>query len=290
MENSPFKRKRNMVAPRGSINMQTQVSHEVEIELMHFIRNYNKEHDVPKTKQGKENKSQALKHILIDFLNTHCIEKVYFNNLNVLLQVSKDLSPDKVKCDVIGFVDHEIDFKKEDMFKCKSLLVDEYNFIYGLEEFNKDNYELLKLSDDYDVFDEVKTNEDSYFVIFNLNNYLDIVKNGVYMSKNSSYAHEGVIVLIDPDDYSNRLYLRIIWSYNQGTFDLNIDIEEKSYFEMTLINQIDDYNIIKEYLTLDNEIEPSKEELESEIERFEKYVEDFQKAIDYKKQLLSKYD
>ena len=76
MENSPFERKRNLIAPRGSINMQTQVSHDVEIELMHFIRNYNKEHDVPKTNQGKENKSQALKHILIDFLNTHCIEQI----------------------------------------------------------------------------------------------------------------------------------------------------------------------------------------------------------------------
>lgn len=300
LEHSPFKRKRNMTAPRGSANMQTQVSRDVEIELMEVIRNYNREHQIPK-KRGKEQNAPALKHILVDFLNTHCIEQKTFENLYVIMHVSKEL-----ECNIIGFVENDVGLD-QDIFMYEPLDVNEYNFIYALACFNKENYDFMNLSEVngaqiFDIalekrgdFDSVREHlqakglntDDSYFVRFNLNNYLDKLKDGVYVGRNSTYYHEGVIVLIDPADKTNRVYLRIYWSYSRGELDLQADVEDLSVFHMSTSAELS-YYVLKEFLDLDRE--PSREELEKSLERLEELKGSIEEKIVDIKESLSKCD
>lgn len=293
LDRSPFERKRNMTAPRGSPNMQTQVSHDVEIELMQVIRNYNREHHIEK-KKGKEQNAPALKHILIDFLNTHCIEQCSFKNLNALVIVSKENT-----CELIGFVEGDVELDRQDPFEFKPLLENRFKFIYSLASFNKENYELLNLSEvkgaevfnisrekrgDFDSVrehlrpDQDRNIDDSYFALFSLNNYLDVLKDGVYVSRTSTYSHEGIVVLIDPEDHDRRVYLRFIWSYSRGELDLQLHVESKKDFNNKVLVSIKDYEVIEEYLQIDKE--PSRKELKERRESLVSIKESVDGAIE----------
>ena len=316
MEQSPFYKKRNMIAPRGSTNMQAQVSEDVEHDLMTFIRQYNKEHDISKTSQGKENKSRALQHLFVEFLNNHALDKQCFENLHVIMLFSNPFDYKKRHCEVIGFVDHEDKFKKFEVFRGDAHN-NEYKFIYAFEHFDKEWFDLLGLENlnktalfnidkefqhDFDhvekrlkeLYEDIDF-DNAYFVMFNLNNYLDVLRDGVYVSKSSTYEHQGVIVLLDPDDISSiiRLCARITWSFNAGVFTFEFNVEDEGYFNTEIIDKTpegvyDEYwSIFGGFMSIcekyDMQLKDTNLQIlmkEQEIERLKNKRDDLQHKLD----------
>ena len=268
MERSPFHTKRNDKAPRGSENLQAQVSTDMFNDFMKYAEQYNKEHEVPQTKKGDVNKSAPLKHIINMFLNNNAIERKCFDDLYVIMACNTiDFNKDAgihldVDGAIIGFVDTPEKFTKFHPFRAVHDRFNESKLIYALQDFNKDTFDMLNLSSFdrevlfdiepafYKDFEDLKTAltrtydyidfDNARICMFNLNNYFDIQQDGVFVSKQSKYEHDGVVVLIDPRDiYKNdRVILRVKWSYNAGVLTCKCDVEALDLFNAELCNEL----------------------------------------------------
>ena len=256
-------------------------------------------------------KSKGIKEILMNFLNNLCQEQSYFKNLNAILLMPKTLDPGELndKCELIGFVDAEDTFKDLALFHGGARYNFKYRFIYTLEEFNKTNYFLLglhKLDKSYlfdidkqtqDDFDKVKSSlselyedidiDDAYFVMFNLNNYLDIEDKGQYVSKSSELEHDGVIILLK--NFDEIVCALISWSYLSGDLSLSIDIKHISEFNSKYINQLSKREIAREYgsisttLTRLESLERKREHSIEQIEYHKQRIETLDELIEIEK-------
>lgn len=221
-------------------------------------------------------RSKFVKELLIDFLNNNAFEKKSFENLQVIMLLPKHLKDNELQssCEIIGFLhDEDVIDVPMHMFKGNVNYTNNYNFIYTLKEFNELNYNLIgfqKLNKPCFInvgkhiqhdFEKVKARlnelyeridlDDAYFVIFNLNNYLDELNQGVYVSKSSrpeDRSHDGVIVLIE--DFYSMAYLFINWSYVQGHVHLFVVFEDGSEFSNKTINETNVEGVIKEYRSI----------------------------------------
>lgn len=268
LERSPFMKTRDMTAPKGSELLETQVSQDMFNDFMLYAQQYNEEHNVPKTRKGNVNRATPLKQIINEFLNSHAFERKCFDDLYVIMacnpiDFNKDagIHPD-VDGAIIGFVDTPEKFTKFHPFRAVHDRFNESKLIYALQDFNKDTFDMLNLSSFdrevlfgiepafYKDFDDLKTALSSIYepiefdnariCMFNLNNYFDIQKDGVFVSKQSKYEHDGVVVLIDPRDiYKNdRVILRVKWSYNAGVLTCKCDVEALDFFNAELCNEL----------------------------------------------------
>ncbi|MBQ7851374.1 MAG: hypothetical protein IJ342_00620 [Muribaculaceae bacterium] len=255
-ERSPFHKTRNMKTPRGSPNIQTQVSQDMFNDFMKYARHYNAEHP---TDKGLSNKANPLKHIVNEFLNNNALERKCFENLYVIMacneiDFNKNIAKPDVDGAIIGFVEHPEKFTKFEPFRAVHDNFNKSKTIYSLADFNKDTFDMLNVSGFdrevffgiepyfYKSFEDLKTAltrtyeyidfDNARICMFNVNNYLDILKDGVYVSEGSTYAHEGVVVLLDSHDYykDNRVVFRINWSYNAGVFTCKLDVEDVGFF------------------------------------------------------------
>ena len=282
MERSPFHKQRNMKAPRGSENIQTQVSQDMFEDFMKYARHYNAEHP---TDKGLSNKANPLKHIVKEFLNNNALERKCFENWHVIMACNdidfdKNLTNPDVDGAIIGFVDAPEKFTKFEPFRSVPDRFNKSKSIYALEDFNKETFDMLNLSSFdrevlfgiephfYNDFDDLKTAlsrvyefidfDNARICMFNLNNYLDILKNGVYVSEGSTYAHEGLVVLLDARDYykDNRVVFRINWSYNAGVFTCKLDVEDLGFFNTNVCRDVpvqvfrDYWDITSEFLSI----------------------------------------
>lgn len=260
MERSPFHKERNMKAPRGSGHLQTQVSQDIYDDFMKYARQYNAQH---KRDRGISSKSNPLKHLVNEFLNSHALERQCFTNLYVIMAFNKiDFqTPFNTSVDaaIIGFVDHPYKFTNFHPFRLSSQY--KQNIIYALEPFNKDTFDMLNLKtfdrevlfninpSIYDDFDAVRKQlqsmeeyehidfDNAQVCMFNLNNYLDVLHDGVYVSEHSKYDHEGFVVIFDPDDVyvQDRVIARIHWSFNAGVLNFEFDVEDFGLFNTETI-------------------------------------------------------
>lgn len=257
MERSPFHKQRNMKAPRGSENIQTQVSQDMFEDFMKYARHYNAEHP---TDKGLSNKANPLKHIINEFLNTHALERKCFEDLHVIMLMSNPFDYMLRKYAVIGFVRHPEKFTKFHPFRITTQRQYDSGIVYGLEEFNKQTFDMLNLNrfdrevlfninpSIYGDFEKVKTAlqeqhtdidfDDAFVVMFNLNNYFDILQDGVYNSIQSRDKHDGAIVLCNPDYKLEVLCVLISWSYHNKTLDIEFHVEEEGSFRLELSDML----------------------------------------------------
>lgn len=267
MERSPFHKTRNMKTPRGSPNIQSQVSTDMFNDFMKYAEQYNKEHEVPQTNRGDVNKSAPLKHIINMFLNNNAIERKCFDDLYVIMAFNKiDFNKNSIKPEldgsIIGFVRHPEKFTKFEPFGVWKETKNTSKIINGLVDFDKETFDMLNLKEldgevffgiepyFYKSFEELKLAltklyepidfDNAQICMFNLNNYLDVLKDGVYVSKHSTYAHEGVVVLLDINDIykNNRVVLRFNWSYSAGVLTFDPYVEDIGFFNETLCNDV----------------------------------------------------
>ena len=263
LDKSPFEKQRNMNAPRGSANLQAQVSQDMFDDFMRFALQYNEEHNnPPKIKKGGElqhNKANPLKHIINEFLNTHAFEKQYFEDLHMIMAFNNPFEHDQRKCELIGFVQHPEKFTKHDPFRVSNQRKHKTRVAYTLDEFDETTFDMLNLSTFnhevlfninpslYGNFEDVKKRlqdlydldfDNAFIVMFNLNNYFDTLRDGVYTSKTSKDKHEGVVVFVEPNYKIDRVIIRIKWGYNDGILDYEFIFEDVGFFNLTLSNDL----------------------------------------------------
>lgn len=319
MERSPFHKKRNMIAPRGSINVQAQISQDMFDDFMSFALRYNVEHDnPPKIKRNGEkqhNKANPLKHIINDFLNNHALERRCFDDLHVIMafEVEAFETPfnTNVRHEVIGFVQEREKFTKHNPFTYRPEMRNRSHLLYMLEPFNKETFDMLNLKSldrpvlfdvdpstqtdfidpaMYDDFEFVKSKLESMYMLhfdnaficmFKVNNYLDILHDGVYVSKNSTYSHDGLVVMLDPDDIYmlDRIVARYTWSYNAGTFSFEFHVENYGDFNIETIYQAP-RDVFVEYWNTSSGFLSQQAKLEMNLKHSRERVEDFSKSIE----------
>ena len=309
LEKSPFEKQRNMTAPRGSATLQTQVSADMFEDFMTFAKQYNDEHNIAPTKKGEVNKSNPLKHIINEFLNSHvlerkCFEQIYiimaFNILNI---DNETLDNDNVECAVIGYIETPYNFTNLAPFQAVDDKYNKSRIIQALKHFDKDTLTMLNLKsinrevlfniphsiyNDFDLVCERLQMEhpqinfyDSYICMFNLNNYLDVLRDGVYVSKNSTYSHDGLVVMLDPDDIYmlDRIVARYTWSYNAGTFTFEFHVENYGDFNIETIYQAP-RDVFVEYWNTSSGFLSQQAKLEMNLKHSRERVEDFSKSIE----------
>ena len=315
LEHSPFHKQRDMTAPRGSQPVQAQLSPELYREFINFATTYNTQHHVPKTKQGTVNKSTPLKHIIKEYFDNNAFKYQCLEHLHIIMAFNwidfQTPFDTDVECAVIGYVEHPHGkFTKHKPF---TYVPDKFNksrCIYAVEDFNEDTFDLLNLKtfdrevlfnidpslhDDFEAvrehLQELYENidfEDAQICMFNPNNYLDIINDGVFVSRQEKYEHEGFVVIADPDDIykHDRIIARITWSYIAGLFNFKFDVVNMGFFHDEIINnayaqaQVDYMGISSGFIdrkaglkvslkNTQNNIDYYKEMLEKERERAE---------------------
>lgn len=313
LERSPFNKQRNMKAPRGSVNLQTQVSQDMFEDFMLYARHYNAEHHVPKTKRGETNKSTPLKHIINEFLNSHALERKCFTDLYVIMAFNKIDFQTPFNTDVqgaiIGFVDHPQKFTNFHPFRLSHKY--KQNIIYALEDFNKDTFDLLNLKQFdrevlfnihpsiYEDFDATREHlqrehdhldfDNAQICMFNVNNYLDILKDGVYMSEHSTYSHEGFVVLFDPDDVfvQDRIIARFNWSYIAGGFNFEFNVESEGLFNTQTCYHAP-VEVFNEYWSTSSGFLSQRAKLEMNLKHAQQSRDDHKKAFEMRERQISK--
>ena len=318
IDKSPFEKQRTMLAPRDSPHLQTQVSQDMFEDFMRYAIQYNVEHhNPPKIKDGKKqhNKANPLKHIVNEFLNSHALERKCFKNLHVIMLLSNPFDYNMRKSAVIGFVDHPEKFTKFRPFNVSSQRNYDTGLVYVLEEFDKQNFDMLNLAgfdrevlfnispSIYDDFDKVREHlqglydldfDNAFIVMFNLNNYFDIMQDGVFNSETSKDKHEGVIVLLDPFYKLERLIVRITWSYHDNALDIEFRVEDEGFFNMTLSSYLPRDVYVEYWSITSGFMQADMSKLEMDLKHSKTRVNDFKSAIELEerkqKRIIKKLD
>lgn len=316
MERSPYYIERDVeTTTHNRKSLQAQVSPEVYHDFMQYVKN------------SDLNKSQALSDVILNFLNNKVFESKLFRNLNVILLLPKTCNPDELneKAQVIGFIDgHELlDITISNIFYGGGIYYPlRYNFMYTLREFNEENYKgflhyFNKLYGYYEniffnvdnetqkEFESVKKRlselyqdidiDDAYFVMFTFNNYLDILRDGVYRSKSSDLEHEGVIVLFE--DISNGVFARLKWSYIQDELSFSLQFEDVNDFESSIAFNLNNIEILQDFKETvqitsypEGKLKFDRNHTLNEIKGIENEIEKLSKALQEKKEKLKDLD
>ena len=297
-------------------NVRTDVSPEVYHDIMKYVKQRGEDFD----------RSMFVKELVMDFLNNHALEQKFFRNLNAILLLPKNLKPDEVneKARLIGFIDgHDwLEITLANIFYGGNVNYPiKYNFMYTLREFDKYNYNnflhyfnrLYKYEDNifFNIdcetqqdFDKVKARlselyedidiDDAYFVMITLNNYLDVLKDGVYRSKSSEMEHEGVIVLLE--DLYEGVYARTLWSYSQGELSLKISFDNVKKFETDIGLNLSNLEILQDFKRMSKTVSPkgklefTKKQLLSENEYMKAQLKKNDEKLKEIDEKLSQYD
>ena len=212
------------------------------------------------------NKSQFVRELMKDFINNTAFEKQSFKDLYFFMLVSKD---DEPEIEIVGLLENN-DFYVN-IYRAIEPDKNKYNYIFRLEEFNEQNYKFFLnfYKNDskqilYDVdtsiqkdFYEVKTRlkevyfdfniEDCFFTVVNINNYLDELQEGQYLCYENT--HQGVLVLIDPEDSLKRTHVIVDWYYSNSRLCVYPDFIDSEEWN-SLYYRIDNDELIKEYMLI----------------------------------------
>lgn len=325
LKRSPFYKQRNMKAPRGSTNVQTQISQDMLEDFMKYARYYNAEHPPQNKPKDRNNKANPLKHIINEFLNTHALERKCFDDLYIImafeLKEFTTIFDRNIHHEIIGFVQEREKFTKYNPFKYNTKEHNRTQILYLLEPFNADTLDLLNLKSHnravlfdvdqstqsdfidpswYDNFLYVKQSLESMYLLdfdnaficmFKLNNYLDILQDGVYVSKDSTYSHDGIVVMFDPEDVYmiNRICARYTWSYNRDaeTFTFDFHVENYSEFNTKTIYHTP-RDVFFDYWNTSIPLLSQKSKLEMRLKQSKDRVENLSKKIEQEKQRQNK--
>ena len=282
---------------------------------MQYARHYNAEHPPQNNPKDRNNKANPLKHIINEFLNNHAIERKCFNDLHVIMafEVEEFETPfdTNVQYEVIGFVQEQEKFTKHDPFKYTPEMHNRTQILYTLEPFNKETFDMLNLKSlnravlfdvdpatqtdfidpaMYDDFEYIKQRLESMYMLhfdnaficmFKLNNYLDILQDGVYVSKDSTYSHDGLVVMLDPDDdyMQDRIVARYNWSYNAGTFTFDFHVENYGEFNTETIYHVP-RDVFVDYWNTSSGFLSQQAKLEMNLKHSKQRVETLNESIE----------
>ena len=304
MEGSPFMKTRDMNAPKGSENIQTQVSQDMLDDFMKYAIQYNIEHPNPNAKDPRHNKANPLKHIVSEFLDSHAFERKCFDDLHVIMIVSNPFDYNLRKSAVIGFVRHPEKFTKFSPFNISAQRKYETGLVYALEEFDKANFDMLNLNrfdrevlfnippSSHGDFDSVKESlqnspecegfdfDNAFFVMFKLNNYLDVMQDGVFRSEHSKAKHEGAIILCDPNYEIEMLCVRIKWSYHDNKLDIELYVEDEGHFRLKVSGRLPPAPY-REFWSISTGFQQSDiAKLEMDLKHARQRIESFKSAVE----------
>lgn len=315
MERSPFYVERDeKTSAKTRKHLPTDVSPEVYQDVEKYIK-----------QRGDDfNTSKFLKELVMDFLNNHVFEQKFFRNLYAILLLPKTSNPDEIqeKAQVIGFIEGDEYITLMNVFYGGGIDYPlRHNFMYTLREFNEEYYKgflhyfnvlypkehTIFFNIDKETqqdFESVKQRlsvlypdndlDDSYFVMFALNNYLDILKDGVYRSKHSRHEHEGVIVLLE--DFYEGVFARLKWSYLHGEFSLSLEFEKVNDFEekvsLDVLNPeiLIDFNSMTKTVTHKGKLEFERKHTLKEIDFLKQELAKNEKRLNELDEELSQYD
>lgn len=269
------------------------------------------------------NTSTFVRELLLDFFNNHAFEQKYFNNLIAVLLMPQSVDPDELndKCQVIGLLHDQDYFFETGTFHGEVNHTHNFKFIFTLKEFNQENYRTFffhfsafnKLDENifFNVdksiqhdFDKVKARlselyqdidlDDAYFVAFPLNNYLDVLEDGVYRSKTSEFEHEGVIALLE--DFNEGVFAHIEWNYLEDDFFLTIRFQDFSLIDHVLTFDCSNPDVIKEFHSISKtvsrqgKLEIKRKHALNQIEFLKEEIEKNERQIKEIDEELSQYD
>ena len=324
LERSPFYKQRDTTAPRGSKHLQTQVSKDVYNDFINFATAYNVQHHVPKTSKGEVNKATPLKHIINEFLNHNALTYKSFEHLHIIIAFNKLDFQTPFDTDfqgaIIGYVEHSYKFTKHNPFRYIEERFNKSRITYALADFNEDIFDLLNLKTFdrevlfnidpslHDDFEAVREHlqelyedidfDNAQICMFNPNNYLDIISDGVCVSRQAKYEHEGFVVIADPDDVykQDRIIARITWSYNAGVFNFKFDVVNMGFFHDEVIGnayaqaQADYMNISSGFLDKKAGLKLSLKNAETNFEHYTERATLEKERIDTIKALLDELE
>lgn len=230
MSKSPFHKERNLKGKTKNIAFR------LPIEAYEDLKNYFE------GVYGEDGAlSKGFKDLSYETLDSVCLERKNYNNLNVFMLIPKTDDLDDLHCysEIFAFID--IDNDIEDDFNVVSRFEDDYNILYNLVDFNEENvpmgifahskeFCLYRLRKDrvcdsfnslsvglYSLYphltDWINKDLEFYMVRFPLNNYLDVFRNGQYQSLTYNNSHEGAFIFYDLVE-NRKIYSTIRWDYS----------------------------------------------------------------------------
>ena len=230
--------------------------------------------------------AKFLKELMLNFINNVAFDRCCFNDIFVILLLPKTQDPDELedKGKIVGAIQFQEETYQSRMLKDSFMVHNEhhknsFNFIFNLRDFNEDNYNYylpfydlqeraffcvdesiqhdfvmtkMRLSEVYFELDV----DNCYFTVISLNNYLDMLKDGVYVSKDTSYYHEGALVLLDLEN-DLKLYLTMDWRFDRGEIELALELHDEETFDIRL-HESYDKALIEEFENLTCSLSPEE--------------------------------
>lgn len=310
---SPFQQIDEFRKTKGDrVSVRTDIAPEDYELIEKYIKMRDPDFD-PKKKNNSFDNSKFVRELLMNFFNSITLEKKSFENLHIILLLPKTQDHDdlELKGEIVGVLEGEDVFLKNP-FKYAHGDRNKFNFIFNIEEFNERNYkDLLFLNrkknerlfynvseDIQDDFFKVKSRlsevyhefdlDECYYTIVNVNNYLDVLNEGQYTSNWSSFHHEGFIVLLDPFDKLNQIYMTITWTCYNGVCETSFEVIEAGAFNETLLEQIDNDELLKEYSSI-TQVYSFEYALKKRIDEDKNHIEYWTQRLQEHEELLLKH-
>lgn len=297
---SPFYKNRDLKTSGKDKPIQSRIAPEVKKDLKdYFMKRYN-------TTEGVS--SSFIHELIVNFLNSILLEKKSFEDIYVIMLLPKTQDPDEleIKGTIIGAVETQDGEPMRRVFRRKHYHKNKFNFIYNLEDFNELTFNMLHferlnvpaffcVSEDIQ-HDFVKTKmrlsevyhdidlDECYITIFNINNYLDELIEGQYMSTHYQYYHEGILVFSNLLD-EIRVCTTLDWSFVNGEIVIQLNIVDRGEFSETIIYNTNNEDIVDEYysitktITREEALKKRKEEALHNIAYFNERVKYYDEEL-----------
>ena len=311
IQSSPFQKLDEF--KKAKSNDRVSVRTDIAPEDYELIEKYIKQRDPtfdPKKKNNNFDNSKFVRELLMDFLNNTAFDKSSFEDLYIILLLSKTEESDVFDGEVIGALEGSQVFYGENLFNYYKGKRNKCNFIYNLEKFNERNYNDLMYTLKYkgrlfyhvdentqkdfvktkmrlnEVYEESIDIDNAYFTIVNVNNYLDELHEGQYVCKGTRFQHEGVIALIDALDKC-RICMTCLWSlYPDGYFQVSFEVKDENEFFDRTIYQANIDDIVKEYYGTLTKTYSREGAIERRIKDLDETIEQLTRMRDEKIALL----
>ena len=287
LKETPFKKIDELKeAKEGErVSVRTDIAPEDFKLIEQYFRQRDPSYNIEKKKGNVIDRSKFVKELMLNFLNNNAIDKQCFKDIFVLMLLPDSHDPDEIedKSEIVGAIQFQEDkaYAKvlNNAFKCHNkYFKNKFNYIYNVRKFNEETYNGHLFFDEIDerVFfcvdesiqhDFVKTKmrlsevyyeldiDNCYLAVFNLNNYLDVLKEGQYVSRHSPYLHEGVLVLLDRHN-DLKICLTFDWSFYNGRIELALDVYDEHEFDTWVLPQSNNDELIEEFKNLTVSLTP----------------------------------
>lgn len=259
-------------------------------------------------KKGKLNNNQILTKIILNYLNSQCLERKAFN-IDVLVMLHNEKTSDYT---IVGFRDdYNINKNKsqgkyspverianEDFFesdnnitlkKAYNLLendyLSEFTLPYDSKHYENDLFyydgskdiDVLKLyiKSCVEIGEDIKDN----FIHFRVNNYLDNFIDGVFKGYSDSNVHKGLTMIQLEDKV---IYFNYTWSYDLDNYAFNLlslEVLSKEEFYSVVFNSTNEdlKAFVKSHEEVKAEYIPTSEEVK--LNQLEERIHDLENNV-----------